>query len=110
MSFLVGSHSTPVEHSLTSFDYRLELRAGMFLRVANGQYVLVYPSRKTPLFTQPSQPFNYAYEWHNVSNVIIYDEEHTELNSYKGGVFQQATSGVSLTSTPARFALNRPRF
>ncbi|KIY72459.1 glycoside hydrolase family 16 protein [Cylindrobasidium torrendii FP15055 ss-10] len=43
-------------------------------------------------------PFNYAYEWHNVSNVIIYDEDHTELNSYKGGVYQQATSGVSLTN------------
>lgn len=44
-------------------------------------------------------PFNYAYEWFNTTdNVVIYDEEITHLNEYKGGAFQQATSGVSVTN------------
>ncbi len=46
------------------------------------------------------QPFNYAYEWFNTSaNLVIYDDDVTHLNLYKGGAFQQATSGVSITST-----------
>ena len=44
-------------------------------------------------------PYNYAYQWFNTSdNLIIYDDEMTQLNSYMGGVYQQATSAVSLTS------------
>lgn len=44
-------------------------------------------------------PFNYAYQWFNTTdNLIIYDDELTHLNSYQGGVFQQATSGVSETN------------
>ncbi|KAL5495092.1 hypothetical protein ACEPAI_554 [Sanghuangporus weigelae] len=44
-------------------------------------------------------PFNAQYEWFNTSdNLIITDPEVTELNTYTGGVYQQATSGVSLTN------------
>lgn len=45
------------------------------------------------------QPFNAQYIWANTSaNLIIPDPEVTILNPYKGGVFQQATSGVTETS------------
>nr|ADX07290.1 putative beta-glucan synthesis-associated protein [Flammulina velutipes] len=44
-------------------------------------------------------PFNYEYQWFNTTdNYVIYDEDATHLNLYKGGVFQQATSGVSVTN------------
>ncbi|KAL5519142.1 hypothetical protein ACEPAH_825 [Sanghuangporus vaninii] len=44
-------------------------------------------------------PFNAKYEWFNTSdNLIITDPQVTELNTYTGGVYQQATSGVSLTN------------
>jgi beta-glucan synthesis-associated protein KRE6 len=58
----------------------------------------------TPLTGQVSQsgqwgPFNAGYNWFNTSdNLIIYNETITELNPYKGGAFQQATSGVTETS------------
>ncbi|KAK0464977.1 beta-glucan synthesis-associated [Desarmillaria tabescens] len=43
-------------------------------------------------------PFNAKYEWFNTSdNMIIYDATETYLNTYTGGVYQQATSGVSVT-------------
>ncbi|KAL5508476.1 hypothetical protein ACEPAH_6095 [Sanghuangporus vaninii] len=43
-------------------------------------------------------PFNYAYEWFNTSsNMIIADTSISELNSYTGGVFQQASSVVTDT-------------
>jgi hypothetical protein len=56
-----------------------------------------------PLTGQVSQsgqwaPFNAAYTWFNDSeSLFIANESITELNSYKGGVFQQATSGVTET-------------
>ncbi|KIY70163.1 glycoside hydrolase family 16 protein [Cylindrobasidium torrendii FP15055 ss-10] len=44
-------------------------------------------------------PFNYAYTWFNETDAYdIPDPTVTELNSYKGGAFQQATSGVSKTN------------
>ncbi|TRM66405.1 beta-glucan synthesis-associated protein [Schizophyllum amplum] len=43
-------------------------------------------------------PYNYGYQWFNTSdNLIIYDDATTQLNSYMGGVYQQATSAVSKT-------------
>jgi len=57
-----------------------------------------------PLTGQVSQsgqwaPFNAAYTWFNDSeSLFIANESITELNSYKGGVFQQATSGVTETN------------
>ena len=54
-----------------------------------------------PLTGQVSQsaqwgPFNAAYTWFNTSaNLIIPDDTISELNPYKGGAFQQATSVVS---------------
>ncbi|KAF8641999.1 hypothetical protein AX16_009721 [Volvariella volvacea WC 439] len=56
-----------------------------------------------PLSGQVSQsaqwgPFNAGYEWLNTTdNLVIPDPSITFLNSYRGGVFQQATSGVTQT-------------
>ena len=44
-------------------------------------------------------PFNAHYEWFNTSdNLIIPDPDATQLNAYTGGVYQQATSGISKTN------------
>lgn len=44
-------------------------------------------------------PFNHHYEWFNTTdNLIIYDQNITNLNSYVGGVFQQSTSALSVTN------------
>jgi len=47
-------------------------------------------------------PFNAAYEWFNTTsdpqNLVITDPTKTLLNPYMGGVFQQATSGVTTTN------------
>ncbi|KAF7306776.1 Beta-glucan synthesis-associated protein [Mycena indigotica] len=44
-------------------------------------------------------PFNNEYKWFNTSdNLIINDPTISELNSYLGGAFQQATSVVSNTN------------
>ena len=54
------------------------------------------------------KPFNAQYIWANTSaNLIIPDPETTILNPYKGGVFQQATSGV--TETSENFCIHHPR-
>ena len=45
------------------------------------------------------QPFDESYTWNNNSNTVkFYNTELSFLNPYKGGVFQQATSGVTETS------------
>jgi hypothetical protein len=45
------------------------------------------------------QPFNERYEWFNTTqNMVIADPQITVLNPYVGGAFQQATSGVTMTS------------
>ncbi|KAJ3736703.1 glycoside hydrolase family 16 protein [Lentinula guzmanii] len=44
-------------------------------------------------------PFNHEYVWENTTdNLIIYNSSVTILNSYLGGVYQQATSCVSQTA------------
>ncbi|KAK7444002.1 hypothetical protein VKT23_015399 [Stygiomarasmius scandens] len=44
-------------------------------------------------------PYNEAYEWTTTAdNYIIYNETVTQLNEYKGGVYQQATSGIAITN------------
>ncbi|KAF9647162.1 glycoside hydrolase family 16 protein [Thelephora ganbajun] len=44
-------------------------------------------------------PFNAGYEWFNTTeNLIIPDPTITQLNSYTGGVFQQAISAVSIAN------------
>ena len=49
--------------------------------------------------TRSTQPFNAAYQWPNTTdNFNIVDPTITELNSYMGGAFQQAISGVTDTS------------
>ncbi|QRV93228.1 glycoside hydrolase family 16 protein [Ceratobasidium sp. AG-Ba] len=43
-------------------------------------------------------PYNYAYEWfNNTDNLKLYSDQ-SELNSYIGGVYQQSTSGISVTN------------
>jgi hypothetical protein len=43
-------------------------------------------------------PFNPYYEWINNSATFnIVDDDVTHLNTYQGGHYQQATSGIALT-------------
>ncbi|KAI0307689.1 beta-glucan synthesis-associated [Multifurca ochricompacta] len=46
-------------------------------------------------------PFNYNYTWPYQNDSIIYDPDITEINPYKGGVFQQAVSGLTDTNQTA---------
>ncbi|KIP11409.1 glycoside hydrolase family 16 protein [Phlebiopsis gigantea 11061_1 CR5-6] len=47
-------------------------------------------------------PFNAEYQWFNTTdNLIIPNSTATVLNTYMGGVFQQATSGVTETNQEA---------
>ncbi|KAI0778299.1 glycoside hydrolase family 16 protein [Trametes elegans] len=52
------------------------------------------PQLTAPL---PVQPFNYAYEWkyNGTGYLIIEDETVSKMNSYAGGVYQQASSVVT---------------
>lgn len=43
-------------------------------------------------------PFNPGYNWLNETHMIIEDDSVTHLNTYKGGVFQETTSGVADTN------------
>ncbi|KAJ8690649.1 hypothetical protein PTI98_012059 [Pleurotus ostreatus] len=44
-------------------------------------------------------PFNAEYTWKNTTdNIIFHDGDRTHLNEYKGGAFQQCTSGLSITN------------
>jgi hypothetical protein len=46
-----------------------------------------------------AQPFSEGYKWLNTSqNMIIADPAITEMNTYLGGVTQQATSLVTSTN------------
>ncbi|PCH33736.1 glycoside hydrolase family 16 protein [Wolfiporia cocos MD-104 SS10] len=61
----------------------------------------------SPLSGQVSQsgqwaPFNYEYQWFNTTdNYSIRNESATQLNTYMGGVYQQATSAVTETDGSA---------
>ncbi|KAI0639472.1 glycoside hydrolase family 16 protein [Trametes polyzona] len=47
-------------------------------------------------------PFNFNYSWFDTpDNLIISDDDSSKLNSYKGGVYQQATSVVTITDQEA---------
>ncbi|KAI0257679.1 beta-glucan synthesis-associated [Lactifluus subvellereus] len=46
-------------------------------------------------------PFNHGYIWPNQTNSVVYDPTVTKINPYKGGVFQQAVSGLTDTDTAA---------
>lgn len=47
----------------------------------------------------PLQPFNQGYNWQNTSqNMIIPDTSISTLNTYQGGITQQATSVVTATN------------
>ena len=50
-----------------------------------------------------AQPFNHAYLWDNATdNYAIRNDTNTVLNTYMGGVYQQATSALSWTSEQRR--------
>ncbi|KAL0579721.1 hypothetical protein V5O48_002285 [Marasmius crinis-equi] len=56
-------------------------------------------------------PFNYKYEWFDTpENFIVDDPDITVLNSYKGGVLQQATSCVSKTNQTCYSQMPNPCF
>jgi beta-glucanase (GH16 family) len=54
-------------------------------------------------------PFNYNYTWPQANNSVVYNSSVTEYNSYKGGVFQQAVSALSITDQTA-YELNGGAF
>jgi len=59
-------------------------------------------SDKTGAVSQSGQwgPFNAGYEWFNTTaNLIIPDPTITQLNTYTGGVYQQAISSISLANS-----------
>lgn len=68
--------------------------------------------RKGGAVSQSSQfaPFDYGYDWKNGSHyTTIYDRTLTEMNSYKGGVYQEAVSGVSFLGNEA-YELTEQKF
>ncbi|KAG1757744.1 glycoside hydrolase family 16 protein [Suillus lakei] len=55
-------------------------------------------------------PMNYGYQWTNTSQTYqIPNPDITQLNSYLGGVYQQATSGVTNTSYAADGGVSETR-
>ncbi|KAF9026905.1 glycoside hydrolase family 16 protein [Hymenopellis radicata] len=86
------SHPGPM-HSDGTFVGRAAPEIDVFEAQVAGQHAHV---------SQSSQwaPFNYDYEWFNATgnNLEIYDETVSELNLYKGGVYQQSTSVLSTTN------------
>ncbi|KAI3610563.1 glycoside hydrolase family 16 protein [Moniliophthora roreri] len=55
-------------------------------------------------------PFNYAYDWFDEGNLIINDPNITALNSYKGGIRQQATSCITKTNQACYSDMPNPCF
>ncbi|CAE6443354.1 hypothetical protein ACGC1H_006125 [Rhizoctonia solani] len=43
-------------------------------------------------------PFNYAYDWFNTTDNYKLFSNKSQLNTYVGGVYQQSTSGLSITN------------
>jgi hypothetical protein len=54
--------------------------------------------RKT--YTASLQPFNFNYTYFT-NDTVIYNSSITQLNSYKGGVYQQAVSALTVTDPTA---------
>lgn len=77
------------------------------LSLDSGQYVASSDVIVLVCTDTDAQPFNHGYLWNNVSaNYAIGNDSNTELNSYLGGVYQQATSALSWTSEHARYVRN----
>ncbi|KIJ39366.1 glycoside hydrolase family 16 protein [Sphaerobolus stellatus SS14] len=82
-------------------DGRLRGRAAPEIDIFEAQ---VDTTRMVGTVSQSGQwaPFNNEYTWDNTTenpaNLVIYNATITELNAYKGGAFQQATSGLSITN------------
>lgn len=85
------SHPGPV-HSNGSYVGRAAPEIDIFEATVDGGVGKVSQSAQWA-------PFNAAYQWSNTSdNFKIYDPTITVLNSYHGGVYQETTSGLSLTN------------
>ena len=70
-----------------------------FLSLDSGRYVGSGSAGMLARTNACSQPFNHAYLWDNVTdNYSIHNDTNTVLNTYMGGVYQQATSALSWTS------------
>lgn len=48
----------------------------------------------------PLQPFNYNYEF-NANDSTVYNTDITQLNEFKGGVYQQSVSALTVTDETA---------
>ncbi|KAI3609878.1 glycoside hydrolase family 16 protein [Moniliophthora roreri] len=99
----IHEDGTYVGRSAPEIDM-IEAQVGGAFRVPGG-----------PLVGEVSQsgqwaPFNYAYDWHTTNNFEIYNESITELNGYKGGVYQQATSCISMTNQACYSEMPDPCF
>ncbi|RDX50993.1 beta-glucan synthesis-associated protein [Lentinus brumalis] len=92
------SHPGPV-HQDGTYVGRAAPEIDMFeAQVSDG------PNGKEGAVSQSGQwaPFNYQYTWLNTTdNLFIADDAVSTLNSYKGGVYQQATSVVSVVDQTA---------
>jgi hypothetical protein len=51
-------------------------------------------------YTSPLQPFNYNYVY-NTNDTTVYNTNNTQLNGYKGGVYQQSVSALTVTDQTA---------
>jgi beta-glucan synthesis-associated protein KRE6 len=51
-------------------------------------------------YTSSLQPFNFNYTYFT-NDTVIYNSSITQLNSYKGGVYQQAVSALTVTDPTA---------
>ncbi|KAI8990543.1 glycoside hydrolase family 16 protein [Trametes punicea] len=93
------SHPGPV-HSDGQYVGRSAPEIDMFEAQVGGTVV----PGKVGAVSQSAQwgPFNHAYRWYNTSdNLVISDPTKSELNSYMGGAYQQATSVVTVTDQQA---------
>ncbi|KII93777.1 glycoside hydrolase family 16 protein [Plicaturopsis crispa FD-325 SS-3] len=85
------SHPGPM-HSDGTYVGRSAPEIDMFEAQVSGQLGHVSQSAQWA-------PFNAEYSWFNTTdNLIIPNATSSQLNSYTGGVFQQATSVVSITN------------
>jgi len=51
-------------------------------------------------YTSPLQPFNYNYDY-DKNHTTVYNTDNTLINSFKGGVYQQSISALTVTDQTA---------
>jgi Beta-glucan synthesis-associated protein SKN1/KRE6/Sbg1 len=92
-----------------TYDQTTEVLTGQVSQ--SGQFAVspstVCHTRKA--YTSLLQPFNHGYIWPYQNNSIFYDTTVTQINPYKGGVFQQAVSALTETD-PTAYEKNGANF